>query len=272
MKKIIIYVVFFLCITWLSFADQAETAREEISRREPILEKEAEDLFRISSYEEYSWVQVGSRKGYWNLLVNHIAYLNQNIPAAYFDFTIHDRLKEIDYTFDAGTYLKFKNGYFHSEAGFGEDVDYIYKFKALAEIEHKLIGNLNANIDTRYRHYDTGAVYILSPGLVYYFGNNYISADYGISFTEKRDTAQFGTLRTFFSPTDYLQLWGGVSLGERLYDIIPRKSEKQKGYIFFAGTDLIISKHIKFSAGFSYAEEEPSFIKRSINFQVDISF
>ena len=65
--------------------------------------------------------------------------------------------------------------------------------------EHNIINTLFLNVNGRYLNYESGNVYILSPGLVYYFDNHYISAKYGISFVEDRDTAQFGILKGNFS-------------------------------------------------------------------------
>ncbi|NQU95795.1 MAG: YaiO family outer membrane beta-barrel protein [Candidatus Omnitrophica bacterium] len=274
MKKISL-IALFLTLAFCTFtlAQYAEIATEEIlSKEEPIFEKKAKDEIEISSFGEYSWVKQGSRKGNWNISINRIAYLVHNMPVAYADFTVRTRFLETDYNFDFGSYYKIEKGYVHGEVGFGADVDYTYRLKALAEIEYKLIGTLFVNVDGTFLNYETANVFVTSPGLVYYFGNHYIAADYGMSLSEGRDPAYFGMVRGHLGLNKYLGLWFSGAAGERLYDIFELNSSKQAGYILSSGIEVTVFEDIKLRVGLSYSKEKPAFIKRSINFKGSIKF
>jgi len=277
-KKIIFIL---LTVTVFSYAhvlaEQTEIM-EEIQKKEPprfAEEKKEEKVYAHSLYE-YSWIKQGSRKGNWRIFSNRLAYLKDNLQVFYIDSTSYARFGVKDSTLEFGSYLKLQNGYLHGEFGFDSDhVDYMYKYKGLMEFEQRIVNNWFVNLNTRYLRYTSdasGDVYILSPALVYYFGNNYLTAGYGISFTQYRDSAQFGTIKGGFALNDKVNLWLGAALGNRLFDINFLKSNKQYGSVFFGGLDIAATKNITFRIGGSYSKERPSFIKRSIDFGAKIKF
>lgn len=259
------------CLYPIAAADQIEIERQA-RKAEPIVKEEQKEKVYFHSDFEYSWISQGARKGFWRIQSDRIAYLNNNLQQPYAEFTLYDRFGESDYTLDLGSYLKIQNGYLHAAAGFGSDVDFIYKYKAYLETEQKLVGNLSVNVNGRYLRYVNQDVGIFSPGLVYYFGDNYVSASYGISVTEARGAANFGMARGSFALNKYLNFWAGSAFGERLYDILTIKASDQFGYIFFGGTDINVRKNIKLTVGGSYSKEDPSFIKRSIYCGASVKF
>jgi YaiO family outer membrane protein len=277
MKRAII--IFFLgavfCCNRVS-AQQTEIEKQ-IQKKEPsFTEEEKKAVIYTHSLYEYSWIKEGSRKGNWRVFSNRVAYLKDNLQFVYLDSTAYDRLGVRDYSLDFGSYIKLRDGYIHGEAGFDPGpVHYIYKFKGLLEVEQRLVNNLFYNIDGRYLHHtedNSGDVYVFSPALVYYFGNNYVSSGYGVSFTQHRDCAQFGTVQGNFALNERVHLWLGAALGERLFDIDILKSNKQFGSIFFGGTDINITRNITFRIGGSYSKERPSFIKRGVDFGLKMKF
>lgn len=270
MKKRLLLFLLIMLSCACAFAAEVEIERE-IRKGIPRFEKADEEKVSLSSEYEYSWVKQGARKGNWRILTNRIAYLNNNLQAFYIEPTVYERLGVRDTGIDFGSYFKLKDGYLHAGAGFGADhVNFIYRSKAFLELEQKLVKQVYLNLDSKFLNYAAGDVYLFSPGLVYYFGDNYLLAGYGISFTEGRGSAQFGKLKGNFALNSKIHLWSGVALGQRLFDIETIKADEQYGYILFAGLDFIITKNIVFRLGGSYSKERPSFIKRSIDFGLTI--
>ena len=270
--KLFILILFGLIYCTYTLAQQPEIATQGIFKAEPRFEKESKERIEISSYEEYSWVRQGSGKGHWNVSSNRLAYIEDNIPVFYTDFDIYTRFSEVDYTFNFGSYYKSETGYIHGEIGFGADVDYIYRFRMVGEAEFKLIDTLNINVDGIYMNYESGDVLVTSPGLVYYFGNDYIGADFGISIIKNRFPAYFGTLRGYHHLNEHLGIWFNGALGERLFDIFEYDPSKQFGFIVGCGMQFTFSKNFIVRAGWSHSEENPSFIKQSIDLKATIKF
>lgn len=244
-------------------AEQVEIEKET-RKKEPIIsEIEKEKIYLHSDYE-YSWIKQGARKGNWRLHTYRIAYLKNNLQAPYLDLSVYEHFGITDYTFDIGSYFKLQDGYLNGELGAGSDIDYIYKFKGLIGLERKLVDNLCFNLNGKYLHYKPQDVYIVSPGLTYYFGDNYVSAGYGASITKGRGSAHFGAIRGGIVINKYLSAWLGTTVGERLYDIFSLNASEQFGHILFLGVDINVRKNIRLSIGGSYSKEQPSFIKRSI--------
>jgi len=276
--KRIIFILLTLTVFFHAYvlAEQTEIM-EDVQKKEPprFAEETKEKIYAHSLYE-YSWIKQGSRKGNWRIFSNRVAYLKDNLQVFYIDSTDYARFGVKDNTLEFGSYLKLKNGYLHGEFGLDSDhINYMYKYKGLIELEQRVVNNWFVNLDTRYLHYASdvsGDVYIFSPALVYYFGNNYLSAGYGVSFTQHRDSAQFGTIKGGFALNDKVKLSLGAALGNRLFDINLLKSNKQYGSIFFGGLDIAVTKNITFRIGGSYSKERPSFIKRSIDFGAKIKF
>jgi len=256
-------------------AEQAETARAIRAITPPIAvieEKVAEkDVWYLDTFYESNGVIQGNRTGRWDELDTVFGYIHRNVNG-YMSVSQLERFDVKDYTANFGSYLTFKDSYAHIEAGFGWDVDYIYKFQSIAEYGHKLYKTLFWQMGYSYRGYDTDDTHLVYPGLIYYFGDSYISAIYGASFMEAHDTANFGTIKGDFAITKILRWSAGVAFGERLYDIYGLDAHEERGYILFTGLSLNLYKGIKIRAGYSYGTEEPKFIKRGVNFDVAVKF
>ena len=262
--------------TNLFAAEQADTERMLRHVTPPISvikeEVQKKDQWYFDSYYSPSLVLEGTRTGRWDEQTNTFGYTHQNIQG-YFSTTAYDRLGTNDYTADFGSYITLKDSYVHFETGFGWDVDYIYDFQVIAEYGHKLIKDLFWQVGYNYRTYrlsdDTHNFY---PGLIYYFGDHYISANYGVGWIEARDTANFGVVKGSFLITDFLRYYCGIAFGERLYDIFGLPAHKETGYIGFMGINLTVYKGISARVGCSYGTETPKFIKRSLDFGLNVKF
>lgn len=229
------------------------------------------DEWLVSSFYEPSDIIQGNRTGHWNELTNNFMYTHRNIRS-YISMSQFERFDDNDRTFNFGSYLSFKDSYVHAEVGFGGNVDYMYKLISITEYGHKLYDMLYWQIGYTYRAYGTDDTHLVAPMLIYYFGNSYMSANYGATFMEAHDTASWGSVRGDFEITDFLHWYGGVAFGERLYDIYGLDAHEERGYILFTGLSLTPFKWVNLRAGYSYGTEKPKFIKRSLNFYASVRF
>lgn len=234
-----------------------------------VIEKKDEYYFDV--FYEPSDILQGARTGHWNELTTLFGYIHKNVTA-YLSVSQLERFDNKDYTANFGTYINFKDSYVHTEVGFGWMVDYIYKFISIAEYGHKLYRELYWQLGYTYRGYPLYDTHTVYPGLIYYFGDSYMSANWGIGYMESNDTANFGVIKGNFAITKFLQWNCGVAFGERLYDINSFDARFEKGFILFTGLNLNLYKGINLKIGYSYGEEAPKFIKRSLNFGASVKF
>jgi len=269
MKKLFLFGLLSLIFSFNVFsADKTEAERQVKERILPEIKKEEQKLI-FNSYYEYSWIKQGQRKGDWKLLAETLAYRINDYITPYIETDTWHRLGEKDYTISAGSYFRFKDSpsYLRTELGWGADIDYVYKFKSTTEYGHRLFGNLYGEFGYKFLNYTDNDVYIMYPGLVYYFGDSYVTLFYNNSITESRGMAQWGTIKGDLKINDRLDFFLGTAIGERLYDINDLSdASKQYGYIWFASFDYKLTKNINLRLGGSYSMEKPSFIKRSIDF------
>ena len=234
---------------------------------------EKKDQWYFDSYYEPNLVIEGNKTGRWDELTNTFGYIHQNVQG-YFDVSQYDRLGNNDYTANFGSYINFKDSsYVHMETGFGWDVNYVYNFQALGEYGHKLIKDVFWQIGYNYRAYhNAGDVHNVYPGLIYYFGDNYLSANYQASFIESRDTASMGIFKGSFAITQFLRYYAGIAFGQRPYDILGIQAYKETGYILFTGLNLNLYKGISCRVGYSYGTETPKFVKHGMNCGLNVKF
>ena len=257
-------------------AEHGETARLIQQQMAPPLavlkEKEAvkDEIFADVFYEPSDIMQ-GNRTGHWTELTTLYAYTHQNVRSYIFVSQL-ERFDDKDYTGNYGSYINMKNSYVHYETGFGWKVDYIYKFQTILEYGHKLYKSLFWQVGYNWRDYSSHDTHIIYPGLIYYFGDSYISGDWGICYKEHASNAYFGSFKGNFAITKLLNLYGGVAVGERLYDIYELKACKENGYILFTGLSYKFSKNLSARFGISYGTEEPKFIKRSLDLGLSLKF
>lgn len=257
--------------TGLYATDQGETARLIEQLRPPPKTVEKDKIY-VENYYEPSFVLEGNRTGQWWENTTAFGYVHQNITGYGFISQL-SRLGVLDNTGNIGAYINIdKNQYAHMEIGWGwGDINYIYKLQTIAEYSHRLYKDLFGQVGYNYRGYhEEGDSHTLYPGLVYYFGDNWMGATFGTNWIENRQTAYFGTVKGNFVITDHVQLWSGVAFGQRLYDIFGINGED--GLILFGGITFTIYKGINIKVGGSYGQEEPKFIKRGLIFDASVKF
>ena len=233
---------------------------------------EAPDRWYFDGYFEPSNVLQGNRRGHWNEFYYTFGYIHKKIHG-YMTVSQQERFDEKDYTAAWGAYLNLdKNQYVHLETGFGWDINFIYQLQNITEYAHRIYDNMFAQVGYTYRAYRGDDTHLLAPGLIYYFGDSYISANYGAGYMESHDTASLGVVKGDFAITDFLRWSLGAAFGSRLYDIYSLDARFEKGYILFTSLNIKIYKGMNFRIGYSYGTEEPKFVKRSISFAASCKF
>ena len=264
-----------VCFPGLSEAAQTDT-EHLIRRMTPPLaiarEAPTEDEMYFDAYYEPSDILQGNRTGHWSEITGTYGYTHGKVRG-YGSVTRYERFDDKDFTANIGAYFNLPDSYLHSEIVAGWYTDYIYHLQLINEYGHKLFKNVFAQIGYNFRSYETsGSTHIAYPGLIYYFGDSYLAADYGAIWIEGRGTGNFGNFRGDFAITDFLHLWSGVAVGQWLYDIYGLAPSKESGYILSTGINVKIYKNINARVGYSYSAEAPKFIKRSINFGLSTRF
>lgn len=274
-KKIALTVFLIIAPVFSCAAEQASIDRLVQRITPPLVvmeEKPAEkDHWYLDAFYEPSDILQGTRTGHWNELIQTFGYTHKNITG-YASFSELERFDVKDHTANVGAYLNFTDQYAHIEMGYGWDRHFIYQWQAIAEYGHKIYKNLFAQISTTYRAYRGDDTYLVAPGLIYYFGDSYISANYGASYMEAHDTANIGVFKGDFAITEFLRWNCGMAVGGRLYDINGFDAAAEFGYILFTGVNIKLYKGINLRFGYSYGTEEPKFIKRSVNFAASVKF
>jgi YaiO family outer membrane protein len=250
---------------------------QEIGRQAQI--KEARPVWtgarkwRLDPSFEYSWIRQDGRKIRWKMFSQRLTYVSQKDVMLFVEARQYERAGLKDHVTDIGLDARFEDSYAHAELGFGgADSDYVYEFKSVLEYAHRARGTLFLKMGQEFFRYSLNNVAVFSPGLVYYFGDNYVLWDYAISATTHRDPAQWTTLKGRWRCVQALDVWGGVAMGERLYDIQSCESSRQYSTVFFGGLTWHVTDDVSVRLGGSYAQEKPSFIERGLEVGVSIRF
>ena len=261
-----------LALLWVcgaALADDVRTYRE-LTDWTPYFGGELGRTYVTPSYE-YSRIHLGQKFIEWNVSDVQVARpLRGMMP--YLDVANYDRGRADDQALTAGAYFTPGTNILQVEAGAGLGVEFIYQFQATAEYQYRLRPNLYGKVRARYLNYaGPGDVWIGSPaGLIYYFGDHYVTADYDISVTEGRGTAQWGSLKADFTINPRWGCYTGAAAGQRLFDMSDRPASDENGYILFAGGRWRMRQNAQLTAGCSYSQEQPNFVKRSIDVSLSI--
>ena len=283
MKRVVFIILSGICLVVLAISfvpfDSIQASEPEavsiITKITPSLKfiEEPEKDWEIfsSNYYEYSDVSQNSRAGSWWENTNLLGFARKNIKG-YFSVTELSRFGERDNTANFGAYLTMKNSYMHFETGFGWDIDYIYRLQQVIEYAHKMYKGLYWQAGYNYRAYSTGDTQLIYPGLIYYFGNSYIGANYGCSIIQHRGTGNMGSIKGNFTMNKYVDFWVGGAVGQWLYDINGLPASQEFGYLGLAGVTFHLNKNVAVKFGYSYGHENPDFIKRGVTAGVDFKF
>ena len=276
-KLIIISITISAVLFSASNSTAAEVDTERLLRRMTpplaiVKETTTKDEMYFDAYYEPSDIVQGSRSGHWS--ENTITYgYNHDKVQGYGSVTRYERFSNRDFTANIGAYFNFPDSYIHSEVGVGWYTTYIYNLMVLNEYGHKLYKDVFWQIGYNFRKYNnSNDSHMIYPGLIYYFGDSYMSANYGATLIEGRGTGSFGNFRGDFAITEFLHLTSGVAVGQWLYDIYGLAPSKEFGYILSTGLTAKVYKGISARVGYSYSTEEPKFIKRSLMFGLSAKF
>jgi len=273
------FLFFILAIPVCAHAAQQASVETLVQRIVPPLEVTAveepkEDNWYYDVYYEPGYVLQGTRVGYWNQLDYLFGYIHKNITG-YMWVSQQERFDKKDTAAAFGTYINMdKDQYAHFECAWAWPTNFLYQLQSITEYGHRVYDNLFAQIGYTYRSYRGNSfdTHLVTPGLIYYFGDSYLSANYGASYMEANDTASIGIFSGSFAITKFLRWTCGVAVGGRLYDILGKEAHDEQGYILFTGVKIDIYKGISGRVGYSYGTEEPKFIKRGVNFAVTCKF
>ncbi len=258
-----------LGLSGMAWADDVRTYRE-ITGWSPYFGGEVGSTYVTPSYE-YSSIHLNQNQVDW-----HVADVQVAHPLAgatpYLDLAYYERDHAGDFALTAGSYFRPGKDILQVEVGAGLNPDFIYQFQSTVEYQYRLANNFYGKVRARYMHYPTaGDVWIGSPaGLVYYFGDHYVTADYDFSSTAGRGTAQWGSVKADFTLNPRWGFYAGAAAGERLFDTADLPASRENGYILFTGVRFRLLKDVQLTTGCSYAEEQPHFIKRSIEASLSI--
>lgn len=221
---------------------------------------------------EYGWVEQGDREGDWKMQSLTLGYAAGKFTP-YVLAESWERFREEDYTLNAGAYYRIASrSYLHAQVGFGLQRDYLYRNLIRLEYEQPLAGRFNWFLGGRCLTYSYNDVYILYPGLIYYWGDSYAQFFFNDAFTESRGSAQSVQGKVFYALISRLGAYAGAALGERLYDIFLLPAASQDGYIGFCGVEYRLNNQARARVGYSYSHENPRFIKRSVEAGIFLTF
>lgn len=222
---------------------------------------------------DYGQVDLPGREELWKVFKTRVACLYRGLEFPYMEVSGYSRSGRKDYTYNIGGCYNFGRSYANIEAGWGQDVSYVYKFKTSAEYTHPWVGNLHIREGYKFLRNLSEDVHILSPGLIYYFGNHYILLYYNAGFNNKRGTSHWGHLKADFKVRERLDVWMGMACGQRLYDISEsRKAHNQNGLVIFGGSKYELFKDLFLNITLLYGEEEGDFFHRSIETGLSYKF
>ena len=265
--------IIILLILFSGYLLSAEDSHQKQPTEETPINHPGHKYLLMLNYET-NRIKTGNVKDRWKTSTTYFSYLTDTtvIRSPYLEIKNLERFNDKDSTLTLGTYFKFENSSAQAEIGFGANVDYVYRFKALLEYSDHLVKTYFWKLGIRYLNQSSGDVTIVSPGLTYYFGDHYLLADYNISFAEGRGSADWITARSVFVLNERIKLSLGEARGERLYDINLANAADQKGSILFAGTDIIVSPGLALRFGVSRSKEEPDFTSRGIDLGISVKF
>ncbi len=271
------FFIIFFCLIFFTpaYAAQQTNTPNIITEAPPpipakIAEEEKIEVF-ADSYYEPSDVAQGSRKGSWKE-VTDMAGLSKGNLKGYFSVSQLRRFEDTNYTANFGAYLMMKNSSLHFETGFAWDRTFIYRLQDIIEYSHKLYNYLYWQLGYTYRAYPTGDTHLIYPGLIYYFGDSYISANYGASIIASRGAGNMGTVKLNIALNKYVSWWWGGAYGQWLYDIDGLPASQEVGYILFSGFTYNINKWLTARIGYSYGTEKPKFLKRNLMYGLSLKF
>ncbi|MFH1245171.1 MAG: YaiO family outer membrane beta-barrel protein [Candidatus Omnitrophota bacterium] len=222
---------------------------------------------------DYGQVDLPGREEIWKVFKTRTAYLYKGLECPYLEVNGYSRSGREDYTYNIGGYYSFGRSSANIEAGWGQDVSYVYKFKASAEYTHPGIGNLYIREGYKFLRGIDEDTHILSPGLIYYFGNHYVLLYYNAGFNNERGVSHWGQIKADFKLMEKLDVWLGAACGQRLYDISEsREAHDQNGMVIFGGGKYELLKDLFLNLTLLYGEEEGDFFHRSIETGVSYTF
>lgn len=142
---------------------------------------------------------------------------------------------------------------------------FLYRAKGGGEISYRAFGTFVASGGYHYLQFPSADIHQFEPALTWYHARGDVELRLFVTRNATQSRTSTATLaRAYYDLTPRLRLGGGVSLGDRIFDIASLATGSAKARMAFAETRVGFTRHDFIVAVLSAAHEDPGFDYMSV--------
>jgi YaiO family outer membrane protein len=192
-----------------------------------------------------------------------VGYSKPRNFALTFSHRIVGRTDPWDQIFSLEGYKDLPAGFsFRALAAGSPDHDFVYRLRAEAEIDAKILRKLHAGVGYWFINYNTTDIHAITPFIGWYAKDWEFEFRYlNILDTDADRRFNIWSFRVSDVIEErWLRPFAGIVSGGRIFGILtPQEAPTQRGYLAYGGNVFGLTKRLDLSVFGSYAHEEPAF-------------
>jgi YaiO family outer membrane protein len=144
------------------------------------------------------------------------------------------------------------------------DAQFLYRAFAEAEVSRRVVGRLVASGGYRFLLFQAADIHQVQPALTWYHARGEVASRLFVTHNATRHrTTPALLLRTIYHVSPRLELSGGASFGDRIFDIAALPAGSARSRVGFASVRVGVTRRDSIEAGLTAAREDPAFRHRS---------
>ena len=209
---------------------------------------------------EQSWTENDGNDSLWTVQRFQVSRVREGEGGLFGGVERQERYDLVDVALFATGYRRLGDWTVAGGLAATPDAEFLYGFSADGEVSRRVVGTLVASAGYRYLDYPTATVNQVLPSLTWYHARGEIAARVYVTrnVTLER-TSTTGLVRTLYDVGRRLRLGGGVSYGDRIFDVASLPTGTARAWVVYGHARVGLTRRDFLDVGLGAAHEAPAF-------------
>lgn len=209
---------------------------------------------------EQSWTENNGVDSLWTVQRLQVSFVRDEEGGLFGGVERQERYDLVDVAIFATGYRRLGDWTVGGEVAGTPTADFLYRVTAEGELSRRIIGTSVAGVGYRYLRFPSAEVHQVFPNVTWYHARGEIVAKVYVTRNVTLDrTSTTGLVGTLYDVGPRLRLGGGVSYGDRIFDVASLASGPARAWVVYGNARVGITTRDFITIGFGAAHEEPAF-------------
>jgi len=209
---------------------------------------------------EQSWTENNGTDSLWTIQRFQVSRVREGVGGLFGGVERQERYDLVDVALFGTGYRRLGDWTVAGGLSATPGAEYLPGFSAESEVSRRMAGTLVASLGYRFLDYPTAIVNQLMPAATWYHARGEVAAKVYVTRNATLErTSTTGLVRTLYDVGPRLRLGGGVSYGDRIFDVASLPTGTARAWVVYGNVRVGLTRRDFIDVGLGTAHEEPAF-------------